>query len=134
MVNRILNRYPLQVTRWTDTRLEGEVNAEQAGALFTSIPYDKGWSVAVDGVKQEPGKIFDTFLSVEIPQGRHTVSLSYEPVGLRLGFGISGGCAACLVLMILTDRRKRRHQKRKETIDNEALGRTFYKGRRSAGA
>ncbi len=133
-VNRILNRYPLQVTRWTDTRLEGEVNAEQAGALFTSIPYDKGWSVAVDGVKQEPGKIFDTFLSVEIPQGRHTVSLSYEPVGLRLGFGISGGCAACLVLMILTDRRKRRHQKRKETIDNEALGRTFYKGRRSAGA
>ena len=29
-VNRILNRYPLQVTRWTDTRLEGEVNAEDS--------------------------------------------------------------------------------------------------------
>lgn len=116
-VYNILNRYPLQVTRWLDTRLEGEVDAAQAGVLFTSIPYDKGWTVIVDGIEQEAGKIFDTFLSVDVPEGRHVISLSYEPLGLRLGLGISGFCALCLILIGVINWRNGRTGKRGEYIE-----------------
>ncbi|MCI9147040.1 MAG: YfhO family protein [Hungatella sp.] len=111
----ILNRYPIEITRWVDTRLEGEIETDQAGVLFTSIPYDKGWKVAVDGIKQETGKIFDAFLSVEMPEGRHTISLTYEPEGLKLGFGISGASILCLVFMAFAAGRKGRPRKKTET-------------------
>jgi len=108
----ILNRYPFQVAKWVDTRLEGEVDTEQAGVLFTSVPYDKGWTVFVDGMKQETGKIFDTFLSVDIPAGRHSVTMSYEPPGLRLGLAVSGGSALCLIAAALLEWKKGKAERR----------------------
>ena len=59
-VHDILNRMPWRLTRWNDTTLEGEVNAGYEGVLFTSIPYDKGWKITVDGEPVEGRKIFDT--------------------------------------------------------------------------
>lgn len=56
-----LNRHPFKVLKWKDTEVEGEIEADRAGVLFTSIPYDKGWTVKVDGVEQETRKIFDAF-------------------------------------------------------------------------
>ncbi len=81
----ILNRLPWRLTRWNDTTLEGEVNASYEGTLFTSIPYDKGWKITVDGQPAEGRKIFDTFLAVDLTEGRHTVSMVYEPQGLSQG-------------------------------------------------
>lgn len=96
-----LNQYPFEVTSWRDTSLEGTVNADKAGMLFTTIPYEKGWTVYVDGIKEESYKMMDTFLSVEIPEGSHTVRFEYEPEGLRLGGLITGGCILFLIVTAL---------------------------------
>ncbi len=77
--------------------MNGEIEAGQPGVLFTSIPYDKGWTLKVDGIKQEPGKIFDTFLSVDIPAGRHIIEMSYEPEGLRAGAAVTAFSILCLL-------------------------------------
>lgn len=106
-VYEILGRNPFTITKWKDTCLEGEVHAVQDGVLFTSVPYDKGWTVEVDGVKQETRKIFDTFLSVEIPEGTHEISMSYEPEGLRLGIGITAASILCLACIAGYRYRKR---------------------------
>ncbi len=92
----ILARNPFTITKWKDTCLEGEVHAVQDGVLFTSVPYDKGWTVEVDGKKQETKKIFDTFLSVDIPEGTHEITMSYEPEGLRMSVGVSLVSVLCL--------------------------------------
>ena len=84
-VHDILNRMPWRLTRWNDTTLEGEVNAGYEGVLFTSIPCDKGWKITVDGEPVEGRKIFDTFLAIDLPEGRHTITMEYEPEGLRQG-------------------------------------------------
>ncbi len=110
-----LNRYPLEVTKWTDTKLEGSVWTEQAGRLFTSIPFDKGWTVLVDGQKQETEKIFDAFLSVELTEGVHMVSFSYEPQGLRLGAWITIG--SIMLLMICAVLGKSLESKRRQKAD-----------------
>lgn len=113
----ILGRCPLKVTRWKDTKLEGDIWADQEGVLFTSIPYDKGWTVKVDGVQQEPKKIFDTFLSVNIPEGSHTISFSYEPEGLRLGAGITLFSILCLYGIFWITHREERELKRKQELE-----------------
>lgn len=109
-----LNRHPFKVLKWKDTEVEGEIEADRAGVLFTSIPYDKGWTVKVDGVEQETRKIFDAFLSVDVPEGHHRISMSYEPEGLRLGLAVSSVCVLCLVLLGWAGRRGRKRRERRQ--------------------
>ncbi len=114
-----LNRYPFEVSGWSDTTLEGIVTTDKAGLLFTSIPYDKGWTVEVDGVKQETRKIFDTFLSVELTEGAHTIRCTYEPQGLALGIWISLGSALFLVLAAAAERLWTRKRDDEEWLDDQ---------------
>ncbi len=119
-VYEILNRYPLTVIKWTDTILEGTVETEKAGTLFTSIPYDVGWTVTVDGQVQTPHKIFDAFLSVDLTEGTHTIVFSYEPEGLRTGALITLGSMVLLAAALVCGKvmEKRRKAKR-DAAENE---------------
>ncbi|MDR2687235.1 MAG: YfhO family protein, partial [Oscillospiraceae bacterium] len=45
----ILARGAMQVTAFSDTMIKGAVNAPRDGLLYTSIPYDEGWQVIIDG-------------------------------------------------------------------------------------
>lgn len=116
-VYRILNANPLKVVKWKDTSLEGEIEAAQAGVLFTSIPYEKGWTIKVDGVQQETGRIFDTFLSVDIPEGTHRIELFYEPEGLKAGLMVSGISVLCLLGIFFLGRRRKRGAEAEEEED-----------------
>lgn len=109
-VYNALNRYPLQVTSWTDDSLSGVVNVEQAGTLFTSIPYDKGWTIRVDGVKMESSKIFDTFLCVDLTEGTHTVEFRFEPQGQKIGIGISLFSVLIFGLIAMIGKNQKRRQ------------------------
>ena len=93
-----LNQNPITVTRWTDVKLEGTITADQAGTMFTSIPFDEGWSLKIDGNEAEPREIFDTFLAVDLPAGTHGIELAYEPRGLRIGGALSAASALFLVI------------------------------------
>lgn len=100
-VHEKMSRAPLVLTRWTDTELSGSITADKPGIMYTSIPYDKGWTVLIDGKAVTPRKMFDTFLAVDISEGNHRVSLSYQPEGLESGAWITGVSAAVLGLTIL---------------------------------
>lgn len=63
-------------------------NSEQSFATFT-IPYHSGWSVTVDGKKQEAKKALDLFMGVSLTEGEHEIVWSYTPPGLHLGTFIS---------------------------------------------
>ncbi len=113
-VYNILNKNSMKLTKWTDTQIQGTVEAEKAGLLFLSIPYDKGWAVKVDGKAVEPYKIFDTFLSVHMTAGTHEISLEYMPQGLKTGGIITAGSVAVLAVLagISALKRKRRRPMR----------------------
>ena len=105
-----MNQNPLVLSRWTDTELSGSITADAAGVMYTSIPYDKGWSILVDGKPAAPRKMFDTFLAVDISEGTHRISFSYEPEGLKYGAWITGISAAVLGAAVLAgiSRRKKK--------------------------
>lgn len=112
-----LNQSPMSVNLWTDTAIGGTVNAEKSGMLFTSIPYDQGWTAYLDGEKQDTRKIFDTFLSIEMPSGRHTVEFVYMPEGVMAGAVITGGSIGMLLLTWLLQMLLNKRRVEKEFIE-----------------
>ncbi len=96
-----LNSQPLEVTEWKDTKIVGTVEVEDTGLLYTSIPYEEGWSVYVDGQEVKPGKICnDALIGVSITPGKHTIEFSYIPKGFIPGIIINIVCIALLVFLV----------------------------------
>lgn len=72
------------ITEHTDTYLYGTVDAKQDGILFTTIPYEPGWTVKVDGNEVETLTCLDSLIGIELSAGEHTVEMSFWPTYLTL--------------------------------------------------
>ena len=94
-----LSAHPWNLTSWTDTSLKGSISCDQEGWLFTTIPFDAGWKITVDGREQEPKKVLDSFVGIWLSAGNHTVSMEYTPKGLIPGTLISAASAVLLALI-----------------------------------
>ena len=57
--------------------------------MFTSIPYDKGFTVKVDGEKVKYTALNDTFIIFDLAKGHHDIKISYTPYGFWIGLPIS---------------------------------------------
>lgn len=95
----------------TDRYISGTVYAESNRILYTSIPYDSGWSVYVDGTKTETFKIGDSQLGVMLKPGKHEIEFKYTPKGLYLGAGVSGVTLISLAAVTVLKLRKRKNNK-----------------------
>ncbi len=116
-----LNAQPLKVSEWKDTKITGSIDVKDEGLFYTSIPYEEGWSVYVDGEEIEPGKICDkSLIGFAIPQGKHKIEFSYNPKGFVPGLLIT--LLSLIILIALVKREKFMlwldNRKRKSTLDN----------------
>ena len=114
-----LQKGAMQITDFRETHIEGTLTAGVNQILYTSIPYDDGWRIYVDG-KRVPRsdylRIGDALLGIRIDAGEHEIVMDYEPVGLSFGAFVSCCTLALLVLgLLLADRRRKKAQKLPET-------------------
>lgn len=88
----------------TDILVQGTVNItdKKKNLLFTSIPYDPGWKVLVDGQDVPIREIGDAFMGVELAEGQHEITFSFKPKGLQSGKVISGISLAILIILIVS--------------------------------
>ena len=103
----ILNSHPLTLDSFSDTRFAGHITAERPGVLFTTVPYDRGWSVRLDGRKLAPGEIGlvgEGFMTIDIGPGTHNVEFSYMPGFFIAGLLVSAACVAVLLALIFIKR------------------------------
>ena len=100
----------LKVTEFDDTEIKGTINASQNGILYTSINFDKGWSVYIDGEKVPEENIYDlgdnALLGVDITKGEHSVVFKYTPRGLYVGIAISVITLILLVILCFVTKSK----------------------------
>ena len=93
LANRIIQERQLQgikLTHWDNRSFKGTVNITDGSTwMMTSIPYEKGWTVKVDGKVVETAKVWDSLLAYKITPGEHTIEMSYLPDGFVVGFLIS---------------------------------------------
>lgn len=81
----ILKQDQLDLTVWENDRIEGSVNASFDGVMMTSVPYDEGWTVMVDGKAVKTYAIDKGLLAFDVKAGVHTVSMTYTPAGWKAG-------------------------------------------------
>ena len=96
-----LSESQLEVERYSESKLSGTVDAKKSGVMFTSIPYDKGWKVKIDGEIVETYPIGDALLGFDIAQGEHEVEMSYSTYGLGIGILISVVCLLAFLLLVM---------------------------------
>ncbi len=119
----------LDMNKTKDNYLTGEIDAQEGQIMYTSIPYEPGWTIKVDGKKVDPlyveadtadgtkrmqntvagdlGSIviLDAMIGLRLPAGHHTVTMKYSPPGFNTGIILLLlGIAACVAFYI-TDRK-----------------------------
>ena len=101
--------WELNLDKLNSNHLVGEVDAKAGEILYTSIPYEPGWTIKVDGKKvkeafsetiNENGTsimvndpeasegsvvVLNALIGVRLSPGHHTVEMTYTPPGFSLG-------------------------------------------------
>lgn len=81
----VLANQGMEITQYHDREIEGTISAMKDGVFMTSLPYDEGWSVWIDGEKADAYPVLNGFLAADMEKGRHEVRLSYRCPGLLPG-------------------------------------------------
>ena len=85
----ILSASTLELTKFTNTRVMGEISCDRDGLLYTSIPQNGSWSVKVDGEPAEIVLVGGVMAAVELTEGDHAVDFVYRNPAFALGWKIS---------------------------------------------
>lgn len=104
-----LNADALQVTSFEETKIDGTINASADGVIYTSINFDTGWSVYVDGEKVSDEDIVvigDALLGVKITKGAHNITFKYTPDGLILGIIVSALALVTLLILFFVKKKE----------------------------
>lgn len=118
-----LNSQPFEVTEYDDNSLRGTVTAKEDGLLYTSIIYDEGWTVTVDGKETEYTAFGDALIGIPLEAGEHTIEMHYYPEGKVLGRVITGISILVLILLCIYDARRKKVQAiaSEETMGEEVV-------------
>lgn len=102
-----LSQQPLEITSFTDTSIDGTISVTEDGLFYTSIPYEKGWTLYIDGVETEITPVMNALVAAPITAGDHEIALRYCPQGFRLGTALSLGALVIFVILALVLRPKK---------------------------
>ncbi|MBQ4353376.1 MAG: YfhO family protein [Clostridia bacterium] len=87
-----------------DDHLYGTITVPEGDSvIFTTIPYDEGWEVRVDGQTAETTAVLnETFLAFSAAPGEHELTFTYKPDCVRYGLiltaaGLVVFIAACVI-------------------------------------
>ena len=85
-----LDAASMYVEEYGNDYLEGVIDIPAGQELiFTSIPYDEGWKVYIDGEKAEAVKALDSLLAVPTTEGFHEIKFIYRPISYTIGMPLT---------------------------------------------
>lgn len=113
----------MDITEFEDTYIKGTVTVRANELVYTSINYDEGWEILVDGEKVQPVAIGDALIGIDAAPGTHTIEMTYKPKGLLIGGIVSAGTLAAFiaVLVILHISKKKRYAKYAEVKSGDSF-------------
>jgi hypothetical protein len=143
------NPWNLDMSKTNDRYLVGDIDAQDGQILMTTIPYEPGWEVKIDGktvdslISEEPIEgskqkilrnkagsegeviVLGTLIGIRVPAGHHTVSMKYTPPGFNTGVITLILGAACLIFFYVYDKKHNKvlkeRQKAKKILKGEKV-------------
>lgn len=92
-----LKKNEFQVDSINKNRFDGHLTVRKnTQELITTIPYEPGWTVQVDGTNKKIKKVMGAFVGMELTPGEHKITFSYHVPLIRIGLVISIIGLCCL--------------------------------------
>ena len=99
---------PFVIDEYTEDSFYGSINIADGDELvFTSIPYDEGWVVKLDGEEVEIFKTLDALVGFYASPGSHTLSMEYRPACIMYGRIVSAVGVVIFAALCVVDYRRR---------------------------
>ncbi len=93
-----------QIEEYTEDYFNGTITVpENQNYIFTSIPYDEGWVITLDGEKIEYDEILEAVIGFSAEPGEHTLSMKYSPKAFNYGMVISITGVIIFILVCIID-------------------------------
>ncbi len=111
----ILSDSQMLVEKFEDTHIKGRITAKENCLLYTSIPYDKGWKIIVDGEELSDDKIIafgGGLLAAKLEKGNHDIEFVFEAQGFKGGIIVSAFTAVIILLLILIKKTRNKQNKK----------------------
>ncbi|ODJ52136.1 copper ABC transporter permease [Brochothrix thermosphacta] len=115
-----VNQYQDDVARIAQNGVDFKVEGRKATAdvtvkeakqtIFTTIPYDKGWKLYVDGKLTPINSVNDAFLSLPVEKGKHKIELVFFPEGLVSGIILFFVGIGAFCLLLIYNRRMNKYK------------------------
>lgn len=91
----------LNVTEHSARSLEGTIDAGEGGVMLTTIPYEDGWQIEVDGESVSYECAADALIAVKLSPGEHTVTMKFMPRYFILSIFVSVlGLLICVLIFL----------------------------------
>ncbi len=103
-----LSQTHLYNVEYDSTHISGEIDMKREGRLILSVPYEKGWTVLLNGEEVVPQLFGGTLMAFDLNAGEYTLELSYRPYGSMAGMIVSGVSIAIFAAIILCSDYKNR--------------------------
>lgn len=87
--------------------IKGSIQTIEDGYFITSLPYQKGYKVFVDGKEIEPEIVNKAFLGFPLESGKHSIRIEFHAPGKTLGTCISIFGVALLIINFIIERGKK---------------------------
>ncbi len=97
---------PARISSYRSQAVTIDVSADRSAIVVLNDSDYPGWTVDVDGRRDEWFPVNYMFRGVVVPAGRHTVRFVYRPKSFYAGLSITGTALLVLVIVGLIPRRK----------------------------
>ncbi len=95
---------------------------EETPYMASTIPYDTGWTVSVDGEVVPTEKNWNCMLAFPVTPGEHRIELTYAPPGKRVGIMMTGvGVIMTGMIEIYLQKRKNRKENSRKCRNGKLL-------------
>ncbi len=83
-----------------------DLKMDTDGYLATTIPYDIGFKIYVDGKKVDVEKIEDLYIGAKLTAGEHQIKIKYNIPGFRIGLIMTVIAIAMIIITFIFDLKK----------------------------
>ena len=113
-----------EINEYTESSFNGTIETKKdSQTILTTIPYDEGWQIYLDGEKIEYEKALGALISFTVDEmGEHTLTMEYMPKTFVLGASLSVVSVIIFILLCAWDIIRRKKQPLEisdEKIDSE---------------
>ena len=111
----------LNITSMTENQISGTINVKEDSYLNINIPYDKGFEIYIDNIKQDYELINTAFIGTKISKGFHEVKIIYNSPMLKESKIIFLIGVILFITIVVLDKSKRKKEKYEKSINDNTM-------------